>query len=93
MGRLGRFIIEYVGNLEPLHREDRALGPPPADRRTNYQNRELVEWVKGQMEDRGFPAARKHQFVDDLRRALRQGDRMPDGVSDDERGFSRDAPA
>jgi hypothetical protein len=91
MGRLSRFIIEYLGNVEPIEdvEPDEPNEPlqPVADRRTNHRNRELVEWVKGQMEVRGFPPSRKHEFVDDLRRALRQAD------GESEKEYSRDAPA
>ena len=90
MGRLSRFIVEYVGNLDDLDHANAASRTPFVERRTNRHTRELVDWIKGQMEARGFPAAMKHEFVNDLRDALRQGDRMSDRAGEDERGFSRD---
>jgi hypothetical protein len=89
MGRFSRFIVEYVGNLDDLDHAAAARAPF-VERRTNRHTRELVDWIKGQMEARGFPAAMKHEFVNDLRDALRQGDRMSDRAGEDERGFSRD---
>jgi hypothetical protein len=93
MRRFGRFIVEYMGNLDLLDHKEPELRPHSADRRTNHHNRELVDWVKAQMEARGFPAAGTHEFVDDLRRALRQADSRPGSVSEDEKEVSRDAPA
>jgi hypothetical protein len=106
MGRFGKFIVEYVGNLDPSHRDDPAPRPASADRRTNRHARELVDWLKGQLDARGFPADRKHEFVHDLRQALRQGGPTSTGVSaidasgegtpgwvPDTKGVSRDAPS
>jgi hypothetical protein len=92
MGRFSRFIVEYVGNLDDLDHAGPATSPPFVERRTNRHTRELVEWIKGQMEERGFPAAMRHEFVNDLRDALRHGDRMSDRAGEDERGYSRDGP-
>ena len=82
MGRLSRFIVEYVGNLDDHNQANAAARAPFVERRTNRHTRELVEWIMGQMDARGFPAAMQHEFVNDLRDALRTGE--------DERGFSRD---
>ena len=60
MGAFHRFIVEYVGNLHLPSREDR---------RTNRQARDLIDWIKRQMEARGFEAAEKRELVNDLRRA------------------------
>jgi hypothetical protein len=97
MGRFGRFIVEYVGNLDLSYR---------ADRRTNRRARELMDWIKGQMEARKLPAARKHELVRGLRHALRQGGPVSGGTSandttaegmpewvPDAKGFSKDAPS
>jgi hypothetical protein len=106
MGRLGRFIVEYVGNLNLTYRASRAPRPTPADRRTNRHLRELVDWFKAQMEVRGLPAARKDELVRDLRQALRPGSAASVPVTADEatgdeargwvaeaKGVSRDAPS
>ena len=71
MGRLGRFLIECVGNLDPLHDDDPEPERAFVDRRTNRRDRELMEWIKGQMDERGFPAAQEHEILDHLRRAIR----------------------
>jgi hypothetical protein len=106
MGRFGRFIVEYVGNLDITDRANQALQPPSADRRTNRHLRELVDWFKAQMDARGFPVAKKDELVHDLRRALRPGSPASVGVTADEaagdgepgwvpdaKGVSRDAPS
>lgn len=80
MGRLGRILFEYVGNLNPSHDEEPEPPPALADRRTNRRDRELMDWIKGQMEERGFPVAQEQQFLDDLREAIRQGG-TPRGVA------------
>jgi len=79
MGRFRRFIVEYVGNLHFWER---------ADRRTDRRARELIDWVKGQMEARRFAAAKKHEMVHDLRQALRPGD---PALAEEE--VTRDAPS
>lgn len=97
MGAFLRFIVEYVGNLHPPNR---------ADRRTNRHARDLMDWIKGQMDARGFPAAKKRQVVHDLRHAYRPGGptsgglSATDGTSEEEpewvpgtKGISRDAPS
>jgi hypothetical protein len=78
MGRLRRFIVEYVGNLPSA---------AAADRRMNGYARELIDWIERQMEARGFPTAKKRELVNDLRHAFREG--LP--AQDD--GTSRDAPS
>jgi hypothetical protein len=97
MGAFLRFIVEYVGNLHLPNR---------ADRRTNRHARDLMDWFKGQMDARGFPAAKKRQVVHDLRHAYRPGGptsgglSATDGTSEEEpewvpgtKGISRDAPS
>jgi len=76
MGRFRRFIVEYVGNHHYFIR---------ADRRSDLRARELMDWVKRQMEDRRFEAARKRELVQNLRQVLRPGDAAVDG--------GRDAPS
>jgi len=104
MGRLRRFIVEYVGNLHLSQSTDSDPPMPAPDRRTNRYARELIDWIERQMEARGFPPTKKHELVNDLRHALRQSDPMPDGVSvgdgegtpewvPDRKGVSRDAPS
>jgi hypothetical protein len=87
MGRLREFIVEYVGNLHPSDHTDLTPPAPPADRRTNRYARELIDWIERQMEARGFPAAKKHELVNDLRKAFRT-----EWVANAE-GVSRDAPS
>jgi hypothetical protein len=78
MGRFRQFVVEYVGNLHPFR----------IDRRNNWHARSLIDWIKGQMEARGFTPAEQHEVVRDLRQALQQdGPEMNAGES------SRDAPS
>jgi hypothetical protein len=97
MGAFLRFIVEYVGNLHLPNR---------AERRTNRRARHLMDWIKGQMDSRGFPAAKKRELVRDLRRAFRPGGptsgavTATDGTSEaapewvpGTKGISRDAPS
>jgi len=106
MGAFLRFIVEYVGNLHLSNRADQAARPASADRRKNRHARDLMDWIKGQMEVRGFPAAKKRELVHDLRHAFRQGGPTSGGVSahdatgegapewvSDTKGVSRDAPS
>ena len=79
MGRFRRFMVEYIGNVHFWYH---------ADRRTDWRARELMDWIKGQMEARRFAAARKHELVRDVRRVLRPGDPVPA-----EEEVSRDAPS
>jgi hypothetical protein len=76
MGRFRQFIVEYVGNHHYFVR---------ADRRSDRRARELMDWVKRQMEARRFEAARKREVVHNLRQVLRPGDAS--GVG------GRDAPS
>ena len=106
MGRLVRFMVEYVGNLNFSHRANQVRRPPSPDRRTNRHLRELVDWFKAQMEARGFPPARKDELVRNLRHALKPGNPASVVVTTDEaagdgaqkwvpeaKGVSRDAPS
>ena len=90
MGSVDRFFFEYVGNLNPPHREDPEPRPASAERRTNRRDRELMDWIIGQMEGRGFSPAMEHEFLHDLRQAIRQGN--PAWLPD-EKGLSRDEPS
>jgi hypothetical protein len=87
MGRLRRFIVEYVGNLHFPHR---------TERRTNSYARELIDWIERQMKVRGFPATKRHALVNDLRHALRANDATGEGMPEwvpEAKGVSRDAPS
>jgi len=93
---LREFIVEYVGNLHPSDHTDLAPPAPPEDRRTNRYARELIDWIERQMEARGFPAAKKHELVNDLRKAFRPSDATGDGIPEwvaNAEGVSRDAPS
>ena len=106
MGAFLRFIVEYVGNL---HLPSRSDEPPPAgsaDRRTNRHARDLMDWMKGQMEARGFPPHKNRDLVRDLRHAFRPGGptsggmTVTEGTREEEpewvpgtKGVSRDAPS
>jgi hypothetical protein len=84
MGAFLRFIVEYVGNLHLSSR---------AERRTNRHARDLMDWIKGQMETRGFPAAKKRELVRDLRHAFRPGGPTPGAVTATDDTSGRDAPS
>ena len=61
-GRWGRFCFEYLGNVDPVG---------SADRRRNLHGRELMDWVKRQIEKRGLPAGQQEeQFLSTVRRTL-----------------------
>ena len=83
MGAFHRFIVEYVGNLHLPSREDR---------RTNRQARDLIDWIKRQMEARGFEAAEKRELVNDLRRAFGPGGPTSGAVTVTDDTSGRDAP-
>ena len=72
MHRFSRFLVEYVGNLELLYVEGATAPRKLVDRRRNLRARELVDWIKRQMEARGLPATKKDEMVHDLRRSLAQ---------------------
>ncbi len=57
MGSLGRFLLEYVGNVDLPHDED----PKPR-----------LDWIKVQMEERGVPVAQEQEFLHDLRQAIQE---------------------
>lgn len=84
MGAFLRFIVEYVGNLHL---------PSRADRRTNRHARDLMDWIKGQMEARGVEAAKKRELVNDLRRAFRPGGPTSGAVTATDDTSGRDAPS
>jgi hypothetical protein len=74
MGRLGRLILEYVGNLDPLEEDAPASEEVPVipDPRTDGATRELVDWTIGQMRARGLSADKQQEMLHDLRRAIRE---------------------
>ena len=84
MGAFRRFIVEYVGNLH---------FPTRADRRTNRQARDLVDWIKEQMEARGFPRDKERELVRDLRQAFRPGGPTSGAVTATDDTGGRDAPS
>jgi len=61
-GRLGRLLVEYVGNLDD-----------PAERRRNERARALVDWVKQQMDERDFSPAQQEGLLEDVRSVVREG--------------------
>jgi hypothetical protein len=69
--RLGRFFVEYVGNLDVP--ED---APQPvavdADRRTDHRARKLVGWFKEEIEGRGLSEAKERELMNGVREAFRQ---------------------
>ena len=87
MGRIRRFIVEYVGNLHFSHR---------VERRGNRHARDLVHWIEEQMEARGFPSSKKRELIQDLRQAFRQDGAAEEPVPElvrETKGVSRDAPS
>src|SRR5206468_9833987 len=72
--RLGRFFFEYVGNMSLLARGNGVLfqNEAPVERRINHRARMLLDWIKGQMEERGFPKRDGEEFLNDLREVIRQ---------------------
>lgn len=84
MGAFRRFIVEYVGNLH---------FPSRADRRTNRHARDLLDWIQGQMEARGFPADKERELVRDLRRAFGPGGPTSGAVTATDDTSGRDAPS
>ena len=106
MGAFLRFIVEYVGNLHLPSRANQPSPPGSADRRTNRHARDLIDWVKGQMVARGYPAAKNRELFRDLRHAFRPGGPTSGGMTATEgtregepewvpgtKGVSRDAPS
>lgn len=65
---VSRFFYEYLGNLGSPER-GRSWGTE--ERRRNPQARMLLDWLKDQMEERGFPAAAEEEFLEHLREAIR----------------------
>jgi len=74
--RASRFFFEYIGNFGGTE-----LGCEwgTADRRKNPQARILLDWIKDQMEQRGFPAADEEEFLEHLREAIRHEDQTTYG--------------
>jgi hypothetical protein len=84
MGAFLRFVIEYVGNLHL---------PSRADRRTNRRARDLMDWIKGQMQSRGFPADKERELVRDIRQAFRTAGPTSGAVTATDDTSGRDAPS
>ncbi len=67
--RLSRFLFEYVGNLQSQeHDLDLQV---PLERRRNWEARRHLDWIKEQMQERGFSAAKSERFLEDLREVAR----------------------
>jgi hypothetical protein len=71
-GWLGRFCIEYLGNVDPAG---------SAERRRNLRGRELIDWVKYQIEQHGLPAGQEQRLLRLARQVARDEAPLP---SDDE---------
>ena len=76
--RASRFLFDYVGNVDSEEHEDLGRAGPP-DRRSNHEARELLNWIKEQMAERGFPARNEEEFLEDLRQAIRKEQGMTSG--------------
>ena len=68
--RLSRFLFEYVGNLQSQEDENHDL-QVPLERRRNWEARRHLDWIKEQMQERGFSAAKSERFLEDLREVAR----------------------
>ena len=60
-GRLGRLLVEYVGNLDD-----------PTDRRRNERGRAFVDWVKEKMEEHDFSTAQEEELLEGVRSVVRE---------------------
>ena len=76
--RAGRFLFDYVGNVDSQEHEDLDRAGAP-DRRRDHEARELLNWIKEQMAERGFPARDEREFLEDLRQAIRKEGRVTSG--------------
>lgn len=74
-GRWGRFLFEYVGNLDEGEEDEELLEawPTPAERRVNHEARQLVDWFKSRMAEREIPPARERELLEGVRAVLRGG--------------------
>ena len=61
---------EYVGNLQSQAEENPYL-QVPLERRRNWEARKHLNWIKEQMQERGFSAAKSERFLEDLREVAR----------------------
>ena len=52
VGSIGRLCLEYLGNVDPVE-----------DRRRNLRGRQLIDWVKSQIEQHGLPAAQEQRLL------------------------------
>ena len=68
--RLNRLLFEYVGNLQSQAEENPYL-QVPLERRRNWEARKHLNWIKEQMQERGFSAAKSERFLEDLREVAR----------------------
>lgn len=89
MGRLTRLILEYVANAEPWEDDRPEFDEVVPDPRVNRGDRQLLDWVKEEMQARGYPEDRWREILDDLRGAIRRGGPIAATVDDD--GGDRDA--
>ena len=72
-GRLSRFFFEYVGNVDC---EDLSPRAGSVDRRRNRDARLRLDWLREQMKERGFPATKTEEFIEDLREVIRHDQDM-----------------
>ena len=61
-GGLGRFCVEYLGNVDPIG---------SAERRRNLRGRELIDWVKYQIEQHGLPRGQQQRLLSLARQVVR----------------------
>lgn len=71
----GRFLLDYVGNVDSQEHGDLHRAGT-RDRRRDHEARELLDWIKEQMAERGFPARDEREFLEDLRQAIRKEGRV-----------------
>ena len=76
---LGRFCLEYLGNVDP---------PGSAERRRNLRGRELIDWVKYQIEHHPLPAGQEQRLLSLARQVVR--DEAPPAVEDGPRSGIED---
>ena len=69
--RLGRFFVEYVGNLDVPDDVPQPVASE-GDRRTDHHARKLVGWFKEEMEGRGLSEAQERELMNGVREVFRR---------------------
>jgi hypothetical protein len=71
----GRFLMEYVGNIDAVDRRPQTIpSPAPAERRINHRGRALVDWFRRELAVRRLPAEKQAELLDGMRDAVRTGE-------------------